>query len=87
MVDPNPWPKVDYGRNTNTADVLIIGAGISGKDILPGVEMVTDIMTTGMTAAIDMIRKGNKRNFIIIEKGNQLVSDISRIKLPDMARS
>jgi hypothetical protein len=30
MTDPNPWPKVDYGRNTNNADVLIVGAGLSG---------------------------------------------------------
>ena len=55
MTDPNPWPHVDYGRNTNRADVLIIGAGISG-----------------MVTAIDMIRKGNGRNFIIVEKGNQV---------------
>ncbi|KAL5316140.1 hypothetical protein ACEPPN_017018 [Leptodophora sp. 'Broadleaf-Isolate-01'] len=55
MSDPNPSPTVDYGRNTNRADVLIIGAGISG-----------------MTTAIDMIRKGNGRNFIIVEKGNQV---------------
>jgi hypothetical protein len=27
---PAPWPTVDYGRNTNSADLLIIGAGISG---------------------------------------------------------
>ena len=55
MSDPNPSPTVDYGRNTNRADVLIIGAGISG-----------------MTTAIDMIRKGNGRNFIIVERGNQV---------------
>ncbi|KAK0130124.1 hypothetical protein ONS96_000651 [Cadophora gregata f. sp. sojae] len=55
MSDPNSSPTVDYGRNTNRADVLIIGAGISG-----------------MTIAIDMIRKGNGRNFIIVEKGNQV---------------
>ncbi len=30
MTDPNPYPKVDYGRNINSPDVLIIGAGISG---------------------------------------------------------
>ncbi|CZS94142.1 related to flavin-binding monooxygenase [Rhynchosporium agropyri] len=55
MSDPNPSPKVDYGRNTNRADVLIVGAGLSG-----------------MITAIDMIRKGNGRNFIIVEKGNQV---------------
>ncbi|KAH7310372.1 cyclohexanone monooxygenase [Rhexocercosporidium sp. MPI-PUGE-AT-0058] len=55
MLDNSPSPTVDYGRNTNRADVLIIGAGISG-----------------MTTAIDMIRKGNGRNFIIVEKGNQV---------------
>jgi len=55
MSDPNPSPTVEYGRNTNRADVLIIGAGISG-----------------MTTAIEMIRKGNGRNFIIVEKGNQV---------------
>jgi len=43
MTDPNPWPKVDYGRNTNTADVLIIGAGYSGKYIFPSLEMITDV--------------------------------------------
>ena len=31
MSDPNLHPKADYGRNTNRPDVLIIGAGISGK--------------------------------------------------------
>ncbi|KAE8446042.1 hypothetical protein EG329_012550 [Mollisiaceae sp. DMI_Dod_QoI] len=55
MSDPNPSPTVEYGRNTNRVDVLIIGAGISG-----------------MTTAIEMIRKGNGRNFIIVEKGNQV---------------
>ncbi|KAL2059946.1 hypothetical protein VTL71DRAFT_10101 [Oculimacula yallundae] len=55
MSDPNPTPTVNYGRNTNRADVLIVGAGLSG-----------------MTTAIDMIRKGNGRNFIIVEKGNQV---------------
>ncbi|KAL6720643.1 hypothetical protein ACLMJK_002568 [Lecanora helva] len=30
MADPNPHPKADYGRNVNSPDVLIIGAGISG---------------------------------------------------------
>jgi cation diffusion facilitator CzcD-associated flavoprotein CzcO len=55
MSDPNPIPTVDYGRNTNRADVLIIGCGLSG-----------------MTTAIEMIRKGNGRNFIIVEKGNQV---------------
>ena len=30
MADPNPFPKADYGRNINSPDVLIIGAGISG---------------------------------------------------------
>ena len=30
MTDPNPQPKADYGRNINSPDVLIIGAGISG---------------------------------------------------------
>jgi len=55
MSDPSPTPTLDYGRNTNRADVLIIGAGISG-----------------MTTAIDMIRKGNGRNFIIVERGNQV---------------
>lgn len=30
MTDPNPYPKADYGRNINSPDVLIIGAGISG---------------------------------------------------------
>jgi cation diffusion facilitator CzcD-associated flavoprotein CzcO len=55
MSDPNPSPTFDYGRNTNRADVLIIGAGLSG-----------------MTTAIEMIRKGNGRNFIIVEKGNQV---------------
>ncbi|KUJ06745.1 flavin-binding monooxygenase-like family protein [Mollisia scopiformis] len=55
MSDPNPSPTIDYGRHTNRADVLIIGAGISG-----------------MTTAIEMIRKGNGTNFIIVEKGNQV---------------
>jgi len=55
MSDPNPYPTAAYGRNTNRADVLIIGAGLSG-----------------MTTAIDMIRKGNGRNFIIVERGNQV---------------
>lgn len=55
MTDPNPSPTINYGRNTNTADVLIIGAGISG-----------------MVTAIEMIRKGCGRNFIIVEKGNQV---------------
>ncbi|RDW81899.1 hypothetical protein BP6252_03011 [Coleophoma cylindrospora] len=55
MSDPSSIPSVDYGRNTNTTDVLIIGAGISG-----------------MTTAVDMIRRGNGRNFIILEKGNQV---------------
>jgi flavin-dependent dehydrogenase len=40
LTDLNCTPTPDYGRNTNRADVLIIGAGISG-----------------MTTAIDMIRK------------------------------
>lgn len=31
MADPNPYPKVDYGHNISSPDVLIIGAGISGK--------------------------------------------------------
>lgn len=31
MTDPNPVPKADYGRNVNSPDVLIIGAGISGQ--------------------------------------------------------
>ena len=40
MTDPNPYPKADYGRNTNSPEVLIIGAGISGeywqeRNILP----------------------------------------------------
>ena len=30
MSDPNPYPKADFGRNANNADVLIIGAGIAG---------------------------------------------------------
>ena len=30
MSDPHPYPKADYGRNINSPDVLIIGAGISG---------------------------------------------------------
>ncbi|KAF4626482.1 hypothetical protein G7Y89_g11676 [Cudoniella acicularis] len=55
MSNPNSIPGVDYGRNTNRADVLIIGAGISG-----------------LTTAIEMIRKGNGRNFIIVERGNQV---------------
>ncbi|CZS99629.1 related to flavin-binding monooxygenase [Rhynchosporium graminicola] len=55
MSDPNPSPTVDYGRNTNRSDVLIVGAGLSG-----------------MITAIDMIRQGNGRNFIIVEKGNQV---------------
>jgi heterodisulfide reductase subunit A-like polyferredoxin len=55
MADPNPYPTAEYGRNTNRADVLIIGAGLSG-----------------MTTAIDMIRNGNGRNFIIVERGNQV---------------
>ena len=55
MSDPNPMLMADYGRNTNRADVLIIGAGLSG-----------------MTTAIEMIRKGNGNNFIIVEKGNQV---------------
>ncbi|EPE24814.1 FAD/NAD(P)-binding protein [Glarea lozoyensis ATCC 20868] len=54
-MDPSPIPLVSYGRTTNRADVLIIGAGISG-----------------LTTAIEMIRKGNGRNFIIVEKGNQV---------------
>ncbi|KAL9004644.1 MAG: hypothetical protein Q9188_002535 [Gyalolechia gomerana] len=29
MADPNPYPKVDYGHNVSSPDVLIIGAGIS----------------------------------------------------------
>ncbi|KAL9604618.1 MAG: hypothetical protein Q9219_000338 [cf. Caloplaca sp. 3 TL-2023] len=32
MTDPNPYPKVDYGCNVNSPDVLIIGAGISGQE-------------------------------------------------------
>jgi cation diffusion facilitator CzcD-associated flavoprotein CzcO len=55
MPSHGPFQTVDYGRDTNQADVLIIGAGLSG-----------------MTTAIDMIRKGNGRNFIIVEKGNQV---------------
>ncbi|KAG9234740.1 cyclohexanone monooxygenase [Amylocarpus encephaloides] len=55
MSDPSPVPPVHYGRSTNRADVLIIGAGISG-----------------LTTAIDMIRKGNGTNFIIVDKGNQV---------------
>jgi cation diffusion facilitator CzcD-associated flavoprotein CzcO len=50
-----PYPTVDYGRSSNRASVLIIGAGISG-----------------MTTAIEMIRKGYGRDFIIVEKGNQV---------------
>lgn len=30
MTDPNAYPKSDYGRNVNSPDVVIIGAGISG---------------------------------------------------------
>ena len=30
MTDPNAYPKCDYGRNVNSPDVVIIGAGISG---------------------------------------------------------
>ena len=55
MTDPSPIPTVDYGRNTNQADVLIIGAELSG-----------------MTTAINMIRKGNGNNFITAERGNQV---------------
>ncbi|KAG9245932.1 hypothetical protein BJ878DRAFT_323165 [Calycina marina] len=47
--------KLEYGRKMNEADVLIVGAGISG-----------------MCVAIDMVRKGLGRNFIIVEKGNQV---------------
>jgi len=55
MSAPHTMPTLEYGRNTNMADVLIIGAGLSG-----------------MTTAIEMIRKGQGRNFIIVEKGNQV---------------
>ncbi|KAL8840746.1 MAG: hypothetical protein Q9170_001184 [Blastenia crenularia] len=37
MADPNPYPKVDYGHNVNSPEVLIIGAGISGNSIPPPV--------------------------------------------------
>ena len=30
MTDPHPIPKLDYGKNTNSPDVLIVGAGIAG---------------------------------------------------------
>ena len=30
MTDPNPYPEAVFGRNANSTDVLIIGAGISG---------------------------------------------------------
>ncbi len=80
MSDPNPYPKADYGRNINSPDVLIIGAGISGMcpcENVPwlGVEMASnaEILTKlGMCTAIDMIKRGGGRNFIIIEKGNQV---------------
>ena len=55
MLDSNPIQTLKYGRDTNRADVLIIGAGLSG-----------------MTTAIEMIRKGQGRSFIIVEKGNQV---------------
>ena len=35
MADPNPYPKVDYGQNTNSPDVLIVGAGIAGLSFYP----------------------------------------------------
>ena len=35
MTDPNAYPKADYGRNVNSPDVLIIGAGISGTNTSP----------------------------------------------------
>ncbi|CAF9929277.1 MAG: hypothetical protein ALECFALPRED_004289 [Alectoria fallacina] len=55
MTDPNPYPKAVYGRNANSPDVLIIGAGISG-----------------LCTAIDMIKSGQGRNFVIVEKSNQV---------------
>lgn len=55
ITDPSPIPTVDYSRNMNRADMLIISAGLSS-----------------MTTAIDMIRQGNRNNFIIAERGNQV---------------
>jgi succinate dehydrogenase/fumarate reductase flavoprotein subunit len=65
MSDPNPTPTITYGRTTNRADVLIIGAGISG-----------------LTTAIEMIRKGNGRNFIIVDKGNQVGGTWNDMRYP-----
>ena len=80
MSDPNPYPKADYGRNINSPDVLIIGAGISGEcscKVRPwfGVETESNARYCthiGMCTAIDMIKRGGGRNFVIIEKGNQV---------------
>ena len=30
MADNKPYPKVDFGRNINAPNVLIVGAGIAG---------------------------------------------------------
>ena len=75
MTDPNHCPKVDYGRNINDADVAIIGAGISGKTYTTSRHCIQHKLTIGvlgMCTAIDMIRRGGERNFIIFEKSNQV---------------
>ena len=80
MTDPKPYPKIDYGRNVNAPDVLIIGAGIAGMRDGSIQQLVfflyeaaaDDRFRLGMCTAIDMIKSGSGRNFIIVEKGNQV---------------
>ncbi|KAI4129002.1 MAG: hypothetical protein LQ338_002469 [Usnochroma carphineum] len=54
MTDPNPYPKVDYGRNINSPDVLIIGAGISG------ICTAIDLIRSGRGSSFVIIEKGNQ---------------------------
>ena len=78
MGGPQPWPQVPVGNKDHTsAAVVIIGAGISGTRIgalqlLQPCPNKSNILTfaIGMCMAIDLIKRNQCHNFIIVEKSS-----------------
>jgi hypothetical protein len=67
---PTTWTST----HSEAPDVLIIGAGISGKSIPLSsfVNARIRLINLGICTAIDLIRENKNIKFIIIEKGNQI---------------